>query len=75
MDINFHAYVSLATQSLPMLSESHGSIAVLSSFAGKFSGSILILFVVHISASVKFLSYLFFVSFFFKAVTISNYLK
>ncbi|XP_071788179.1 hydroxysteroid 11-beta-dehydrogenase 1-like protein isoform X2 [Asterias amurensis] len=35
MDINFHAYVSLATQSLPMLSESHGSIAVLSSFAGK----------------------------------------
>ncbi|XP_071788180.1 hydroxysteroid 11-beta-dehydrogenase 1-like protein isoform X3 [Asterias amurensis] len=35
IDINFHAYVSLATQSLPMLSESHGSIAVLSSFAGK----------------------------------------
>ncbi len=35
IDINFHAYVSLATYATPMLNESNGSIAVLSSFAGK----------------------------------------
>ena len=35
MDINFHAYVSLATYAMPMLSESQGSIAVISSVAGK----------------------------------------
>ncbi|XP_072022920.1 hydroxysteroid 11-beta-dehydrogenase 1-like protein isoform X2 [Amphiura filiformis] len=35
MDINFHSYVSLATYATPMLNESHGSIAVVSSFAGK----------------------------------------
>ncbi|XP_038057984.1 hydroxysteroid 11-beta-dehydrogenase 1-like protein [Patiria miniata] len=35
MDINFHAYVSLATFATPMLAESKGSIAVVSSVAGK----------------------------------------
>ena len=35
MDVNFHAYVALATHATPMLNESSGSIAVVSSFAGK----------------------------------------
>ncbi|XP_022083109.1 hydroxysteroid 11-beta-dehydrogenase 1-like protein [Acanthaster planci] len=35
MDINFHAYVSLATFATPMLAESKGSIGVVSSVAGK----------------------------------------
>ncbi|XP_072019913.1 hydroxysteroid 11-beta-dehydrogenase 1-like protein isoform X1 [Amphiura filiformis] len=35
MDINFRAYVSLATYATPMLNESNGRIAVVSSFAGK----------------------------------------
>ena len=35
MDVNFRAYVALATHATPMLNESNGSIAVVSSFAGK----------------------------------------
>ncbi|XP_071942567.1 hydroxysteroid 11-beta-dehydrogenase 1-like protein [Antedon mediterranea] len=35
ININFNAYVSLATEALPMLDASNGSIAVVSSFAGK----------------------------------------
>ena len=34
IDVNFRAYVSLATYATPMLNESNGSIAVVSSFAG-----------------------------------------
>ncbi|XP_071788595.1 11-beta-hydroxysteroid dehydrogenase 1-like [Asterias amurensis] len=35
MEINFHAYVRIATYALPMLSKSAGSIGVVSSVAGK----------------------------------------
>ncbi|XP_033112371.1 hydroxysteroid 11-beta-dehydrogenase 1-like protein [Anneissia japonica] len=35
MNVNFRAYVSLATEALPMLEASKGSIGVVSSFAGK----------------------------------------
>ncbi|XP_072044231.1 hydroxysteroid 11-beta-dehydrogenase 1-like protein [Amphiura filiformis] len=35
IDVNFRSYVSLATDATPMLNESNGSIAVVSSFAGK----------------------------------------
>ncbi|XP_077997040.1 hydroxysteroid 11-beta-dehydrogenase 1-like protein [Glandiceps talaboti] len=34
-NVNFKSYVSLATYALPMLKKSHGSMAVMSSFAGK----------------------------------------
>ncbi|XP_022100515.1 hydroxysteroid 11-beta-dehydrogenase 1-like protein isoform X3 [Acanthaster planci] len=37
MDVNFHAYVSLATFATPMLAESKGSIGIVSSGAGKVS--------------------------------------
>ncbi|XP_041458954.1 hydroxysteroid 11-beta-dehydrogenase 1-like protein [Lytechinus variegatus] len=37
MDVNFRAYVSLATYSTPMLAESKGSIGVVSSVAGLIS--------------------------------------
>ncbi|XP_071477928.1 hydroxysteroid 11-beta-dehydrogenase 1-like protein [Diadema antillarum] len=36
MDVNFRAYVMLATYATPMLAKSSGSIAVVSSFAGHF---------------------------------------
>ena len=35
MEINFHAYVRLATYATPMLTDSSGHIGVVSSAAGK----------------------------------------
>lgn len=39
MEVNFLSYVVLSTAALPMLKQSNGSIAVVSSIAGEWAGA------------------------------------